>query len=257
MKPKEETNFFLEGQKRIMEQRAKRVAELSAIPAGVVEAAPEASKPIFGDTDKITVERYSPVTGETTSRVVDVSRPLQPRIVKPSPLTLDEIKAGLIEAGNQIDNASETFEHDSVSLDKFYSEQTSLRLEIEELKRQLAEKQNRLQQLESAGTPRDIFSAAVVGLERQVAGLAGSLLVTLSEQAAQMVHGISFEELSKDGQRDAQARYRKVLGRFQSNFYLQIGRTHATATGEQIEARANQLLDDIDQLLDKEYFATE
>ncbi len=39
------------------------------------------------------------------------------------PLTSHEISA----AGNSIDNASEAFEHDNVSLDNFYSEQRTLR----------------------------------------------------------------------------------------------------------------------------------
>lgn len=84
---------------------------------------------------------------------------------------------------------------------------------------------------------------------------AGALLVTLSEQAAQKIHGISFDELSPDGKRDAQARYRKVLQRFRSNFYMRLGRTHDKASAEDVDKRADELLSDICELLDSEYFA--
>jgi hypothetical protein len=254
----EERNPFLEHQKRILEQRAMLQAERQAklesakIPAGVSEAP---SEPIFGDPNTIKVERYNPVTGETQVRRVDVSRPAPQRIVKPAPLTLEEIKTSLIEAGNEIDAAREKFETDDASLDTFYAEQKTLRAEIAELQAKLREKQNRLDELETAGSPRDIYAASIVALERQLAGYAGALLAALSEAAAQRIFGVSFDDLSKDSQRDVQARYRKQLARFQSNFYMQIGRTHATATADKVEQRASQLLDDISGLLDSEYFA--
>ena len=199
--------------------------------------------------------RYREVQQEVPAAMPQfVDRPMPQRIVKPDPLTLAEIKAGLIETGNEIDSAREKFQANDANLDTFYSEQKTLRAEIAELQAKLREKQDRLHELEAAGSPRDTYASSLVGLERQVMGWAGSLLVTLSEKAAQRIYGIPFDELSKDGQRDAQARYRKVLGRFQSSFYMRLGRDHAKATAEQVEARASELLDDISALLDSEYF---
>jgi hypothetical protein len=61
------------------------------------------------------------------------------RIVKPKPLTLDEIKAALEETGNDIDATREKFKSDTGSLDAYYSGQKALRLEIAKLQEQLLE----------------------------------------------------------------------------------------------------------------------
>jgi hypothetical protein len=99
------------------------------------------------------------------------------------------------------------------------------------------------------------LAASIVSLERQVTAYAGHLLAALREQAAQRIFGVGFQELTSDGQRDAQARYRKALGRFISPGYTSLGRTHDKATVEQIDRRADQLLDDLDQLLTtKDFF---
>jgi len=252
--PKEETNPFLENQKIILERRsAERAAEAEKkIPAGVSEADVQ---PISSDPNTITLERYSPSTGETTTRTINVARPEPQRITKPAPLTLEQIKAGLIETGNEIDSAREKFKTDNASLDVFYSEQKTLRAEIAELQAKLAEKQARLHELETAGTPRDKYAASIVSLERQVAGWAGALLVTLSEQAAQRIYGASFDEISKESQRDVQIRYRKTLAQYQSNFYMKLGRTYAKATAEDVARRAAEILEDVSGLLDSECFA--
>jgi hypothetical protein len=123
-KQEEKPSPFLEQQSRRMAaQEALKAQRLTEAPP--VQAATSEAAPAF-DPNKMIVEGYSPVTGQTTSRTVDVSRPAQQRIVKPLPLTLGEIKAGLIEAGNEIDAAREKFEADNASLDKFYAEATRL-----------------------------------------------------------------------------------------------------------------------------------
>jgi hypothetical protein len=90
-----------------------------------------------------------------------------------------------------------------------------------------------------------------VSSELEVAGIAGSLFTTLSEQAAQKIFGIPFEELSTDGKRDVQARFRKPLQRFISGFYTRLGRTAKTATVEQIGSRSDELLDDVSGLIEQ------
>jgi hypothetical protein len=243
---------FLRHQAAIMKQRESFRTEAKSIVVGSDETKP------FDPSAPATVESYD-ISGKlVSSREIPARKPAPQRIQKPAPLTLKDIKESLIETGNEIDAASGKFQSDTQSLDAFYSEQKTLREEIANLRAQLREKQDRLHQLGTAGTPRDIYAGSIVDLERQVMSLAGALLATLREQAAQRIYGISFEELTPDGQRDAQARYRKVLSRFQSNFYMQLGRTHAQATGEQIDKRASQLLDDIDSLLTtKDFFPQE
>jgi hypothetical protein len=200
------------------------------------------------------IETFNRLTGEVERRTV-TPLPVPQRLTKPAPLTLEEIKSALIETGNEIDAAQGQYKSDTESLDAFYAEQKSLREEIAELQAKLNEKQAALRKLEERGTPRDIYAASIVSLERQVTAYAGHLLAALREQAAQRIFGVGFQELTSEGQRDAQARYRKALGRFISPGYTSLGRTHDKATVEQIDRRADQLLDDLDQLLTtKDFF---
>jgi hypothetical protein len=200
------------------------------------------------------IETFNRLTGEVDRRQI-TPIPAPQRLTKPAPLTLDEIKSALIETGNEIDAAQGQYKTDAESLDAFYQEQKSLREEIAELQAKLNEKQAELRKLEERGTPRDIYAASIVSLERQVTAWAGHLLGALREQAAQRIFGVGFQELTSEGQRDAQARYRKALGRFISPGYTSLGRTHDKATVEQIDRRADQLLDDLDQLLTtKDFF---
>jgi hypothetical protein len=242
----EETNFFLENQKRVMAQKAilGEAADTKTIPVGVVED--QATEPIFAS-------RPGDPAPQVRKPFVPTTSPMPTKIVKPAALSLKQVKEGLVETGNDIDAAREKFTSDTASLDSYYSEQAALRLEIAQLQEQLAQKQARLHELENAGTPRDSFASSVVSLERQVTGYAGALLETLSEGAAQRIYGIPFSELSKDSQKDAQARYRKTLARFQSNFYLRIGRTHAQATADQLEQRAVEMLEDLSAVLDEHF----
>jgi hypothetical protein len=204
-----------------------------------------------------TVTDYATQTGTETTRTI-TPLPVPQRLTKPTPLTLAEIKESLIETGNSIDVAQSQYKVDTESLDAFYAERKSLIVEIAELQAQLREKQDRLAELDNRGTPRDIFAASIVSLERQVTAYSGHLLVTLREQSSQRIYGISFDELSADGQRDAMARYRKLLGRFTSPSYVSLGRSFDKASADQINRRADQLLDDVEQLLtSKDFFPQE
>jgi hypothetical protein len=121
-----------------------------------------------------------------------VDRPMPQRIVKPAPLTVDEIKSGLISVGDSIEASREQFTADNASLDAFYARQAELRSEVAELQRQLKEKEDKLRELKASGSPCDKFASAVVKAERDVMGLGGALLASLSEAASQRIYGISF-----------------------------------------------------------------
>jgi peptidoglycan hydrolase CwlO-like protein len=130
------------------------------------------------------VETYDRETGTSNFRTV-TPLPVPQRLTKPAPLTLEEIKTALIETGNEIDAAQGKYKTDTESLDAFYAEQKTLREEIAELQAKLNERQAELRKLEERGTPRDIYAASIVSLERQVTAWAGNLLSALREQAAQ------------------------------------------------------------------------
>jgi hypothetical protein len=181
--------------------------------------------------------------------------PQPQRIARPAKLSLDDIKELLVGAGNAIDAAKEKYQADVASLDEYYRERNSLKAEIISLLEQVDDKKKRLTALEATGTPRDQFAAAIVASETEVSGIAGSLLDTLSEQAAQRIFGIPFNELTDEGRHDASARYRKVLQRFRSGSYTRIGRRSKESTAEQIEARSEELLTDVSELLESEHFS--
>jgi hypothetical protein len=238
---------FLKKQAEIMASRAQQDIDIA-------ERQKPALTPAVQEADSRrtdVVETLIPQTGQSSRQVIQPTTPPAQRFVRPAPLTLEEVRDQLVNAGNTIDAARETYQHDTDSLDAFYSEANKLRAEIAELQATLREKQSRLTELESAGSPKDKYLAAVVSSEQEVAGIAGALFVTLSEQASQKVFGVPFAELSKDGQRDIQARFRKVFQRYISGFYVRIGRTAKTATVDQIAARADELLNDLSELIEQ------
>jgi hypothetical protein len=241
---------FLQNQARIMQARAQQDIDLedrqkhSLVPA--------VSEPASGkiDPNKLVIERQDLTTGESSSRVVQLTPQPTQRFTRPAPLTMDGIREQLITAGDTIDSAKEQYQRDNDCRDAFYAERNALKAEIITLLATLNEKQAKLRDMESEGTPKDKFLAKIVKSEVDVVGIAGSLFATLSERAAERIFGIPLAELSADGQRDASGRYRKVFQRFTSGFYQRLGRTTKTATTEQVAKRADELLDDVSELID-------
>lgn len=200
------------------------------------------------------IETVNKESGELIgSRVVPFTPTLPQRFIRPAPLTLNEVREQLLVAGNTIDAAKEQYKSDTASLDVFYAERNAVKLEIAELQAKLRERQARLTEIESAGTPKDRFLSAIVKSEVDVVSAASSLFTTLCEQAAKTIFGVSFDELSNDGKRDASARFKKVFQRFTSGFYQRLGRTAKTATVEQIDKRSDELLSDVSELIDSEF----
>src|SRR5260370_39935339 len=213
-----EKSQFLINQERIMQARLQQDRDIEdrqkhALVPAVNEAEQSKINP-----NKLVIDRLNLETGETSSRVVQLTPQPTQRFTKPAPLTLDEVREQLVNAGNSVDAAKEQFQADNSSLDAFYAEANKIRSEIAELQAKLAEKQARLREIETAGTPKDRYLSAVVNSEIEVAGIAGALFTTLSEQAAQKIFGIPFEELSGDGKRDVQGKFRKTFQRFTGGF---------------------------------------
>jgi hypothetical protein len=236
-----------------LREQAERMKATAQQDIDIAERQKHALTPAVQEADsRLTdiVETFIPQTGQSSRQVIQPTPPPAQRFVKPAPLTLDEVREQLVNAGNSIDAAKDQYQSDTNSLDAFYAEANALRSEIAELQRQLAEKQARLRQIESEGSPKDKFLATIVKSEVDVVGIAGSLFATLSERAAERIFGIPLAELSTDGQRDASGRYRKVFQRFTSGFYQRLGRTAKTATTEQVAKRADELLDDVSELID-------
>jgi hypothetical protein len=242
-----ELSPFLQNQARIMALRAARDREITERQKHAL--VPAVSEPQSRQTD--IVETFNPESGQSSRQVIEPTPTPVQRFIKPAPLTLAEVREQLVNAGNTIDSAKEQYQSDVESLDAFYAEAKALRSEIADLQARLAEKQARLREIETAGTPKDKLLATIVRSELEVSGIAGALFTTLSEQAAQKIYGVPFDELSKEGQRDASARFRKTFQRFTGGFYTRLGRTAKTATVEQINERAEQLLNDVSDLIEQ------
>lgn len=248
----EEKSQFLINQERIMEQRARQERNAEEREAlRLVPAVIESGADVVSDTEVIT--RYTPATDTIERRVVTSLPPPVNRLTRPAPLSLDEVQAKLVEAGNEIDAAKDRYQADNASLDVFYAEQRSVKLEIAELQQQLAEKQARLNELDSQGSPKDRYLSAIIAGERSVAEVGGLLLATLSEQAAQRIFGVSFDELSGDSKRDVQAKFRKTLHKYVTGFYMRLGRNAETATPEQVEKRSDELLADLEAIYSQHF----
>lgn len=224
-----ELSPFLQHQKILMENRARQDADIAEQQA----------------------RRIAPVAAEQNKQILPQQwrPPNPPRLPKPEQLTFEQIREKLNAAGNAIADAEDQFAKDTASLDAFFSEQTTLKLEIAELQKQLAEKQARLDELESQGSPKEIFLKKVITGEQEVAGYAGLLFAALSEQASQNVFGVSIKELSYEGRKDVELRFRKVFGRFTNGSYLRLGRQAQHATAETISRRADELLNDLEFLI--------
>jgi small-conductance mechanosensitive channel len=245
----QELSPFLRQQAELMKARAqqdKDVAERTkyTLPAAVNETGQKV------DPNKLVVVTDNLETGKTTHRAVALTPQPAQRFTRPTPFSLPEIREQLVDAGNTIDAAKEKYQADTASLDASYKERNALKEEIRQLLEKVNEKQAKLRDMESEGTPKDKFLAKIVKSEVDVVGIAGSLFATLSERAAERIFGIPLAELSADGQRDASGRYRKVFQRFTSGFYQRLGRTAKTATTEQVAKRADELLDDVSELID-------
>lgn len=240
----QELSPFLQKQAEIMAARAQQDKDIAERQRHALVPAVQESR----QTD--IVETFHPQTGQSSRQVIEPTPPPTQRFVKPAPLTLDEIREQLVNAGDSIDAAKNQYQVDNSSLDAFYAEANALRIQIAELRSKIAEKQARLTEIENEGTPKDKFLATIVKSEIEVSGLAGLLFETLSERAAQRIFGIPMAELSADGKKDASGRYRKVFQRFTSGFYTRLARTAKTATVEQVDKRSDDLLSDVSELID-------
>jgi hypothetical protein len=219
--------------------------------------APKVQVP-FNPNAPIKTETRS-TSGELLSvREIPVDRPMPARIKAPPLPTLAEFKQSLEEIGNDIDKARESFQQDDASLDLYYGreEQMQLSLELAELQAKIREKQDRLSELENKPKPRDVFYLTVKTSENQVALIARQLVEVLSEEAAVRVFGVSLKKLSGPSQKDVKQRYLHALESYLDHGGSYTGLTrNEQATADVIDKRAEIILQDVSDILDKEFFA--
>jgi hypothetical protein len=260
---REETNLFLENQKKVIQQREALRAGAKTFPVGVQAEnergypTPQVQQP-FNPDAPIKVERLDVATGVVTTREIPFDRSIPPRPAKPTAPTLEELRQSLEEVGSNVDAAREGFQADNSSLDAYFGreEQKQLRSDIARLQAELAEKQNRLLELTSKPLPRDSFYSSIKDAEHSVVRIARTLVEVLSDQASQKVFGVSLSKLSPASKRDVQLRYLHALEKYLDfgGSFVKLARDEK-ATSDVIDARAQDLLEAVNDILDKEFLA--
>jgi chromosome segregation ATPase len=182
-------------------------------------------------------------------------RPLPPRLQKPALLSIADLRERATEVGNSIDAAVEQFKHDDAHRDNFYADLKTAEETVARLERELAEAKAEAEQLRSRGTPKEQFLNNICKGELAVLGVAGAIIDRLLEDASQASFHCSYEKLSPSTRNDLFVQFADRLQIYRSGFYTRLGKRAAlkqSLTAEQVQARADDLLKDLTDLLDKE-----
>jgi hypothetical protein len=139
----QELSPFLKKQAEIMAARAHQDRDIEERQKHALVPAVNEAEQSKINPNKLVIDRLNLETGETSSRVVQLTPQPTQRFIKPAPLTLDEVREQLVNAGNSIDSAKEQYQSDTDSLDAFYQERNALKAEITEILTKLNEKQGR------------------------------------------------------------------------------------------------------------------
>lgn len=123
---------------------------------------------------------------------------------------------------------------------------------VVELRAKLAIAEADLAQLQAQGSPRDGLWNYINECEARVSSVARQLLDRFCQDAAVSTFKVAFDRLTEHTKRDLSLIYRSRLERFCGAFYPRLRRTEK-ASGEQIKARAAELVRDL-QMITKENF---
>lgn len=196
------------------------------------------------EQEAYTVTRHNVTRNKVEHRTVTpLPEPTQ-RFTKPETPSFDQLREQIDELTADITGATQDFDHAQNNLAEYYRPLTIAREKVAQLRAELAEAEAELAQEESHGSPRDGFWNFVNECEGRVSGIARQLLDRFCTDAALSTFKVPFQKLTEHTQKDISLVYRQRLERFASNFYIQFRRREA-ATGEQIKARASQLLRDL------------
>jgi hypothetical protein len=244
---KTETNDFLRNQENILEQRRQLAAEREAQRLAGTENQVGWHPDIIKSADNIAKPGVFDANQERIA--------LPPRLQKPALLSIAELREKATEVGNSIDSAVSQFKHDDAHRDAYYGDLKAAEETVARLERELAEAKAEAEQLRSRGTPKEQFLNAICRGELDVLGVAGAVIDRLLENASKKSFNCSYEKLSPANKSDLFIQFAERLQIYRSGFYTRLGKRAAlkqTLTSEQIQARADELLSDLSELLDKE-----
>jgi hypothetical protein len=186
----------------------------------------------------------------------EVRIPLPERIKKAPLLTIAELRDRVTEAGDAIHSAVEQFRHDDAHRDAYYGDLKAAEETVARLERELAEARAEAESLRSRGTPKDQFLQAVCRGELEVLGVAGAIINRLLEDAAQRSFSCAYEKLSPSTKSDLFIQFADRLQTYRSSGYAtRLGKQAGNGrelTSETIQARADGLLVELSEFLDRE-----
>ena len=125
---------------------------------------------------------------------------------------------------------------------------------ISRLEAQLAEARAKAEELRSQGSPKQKLLNEVCKQELAVVGAAGSILTAKLQEAAQSTFHCDYEHLPKETQSALRVQFER-LRRYQSGYATRFGKLVSQGrqfSVEQVQARAQELLQELTDLDEKE-----
>jgi hypothetical protein len=243
---KKEQNEFLRHQEDVLEQHrqlaAERLAQRQAGTENQVGWHPDVLK------------GASNIAKPGVFNANEERRPLPPRLQKPPILTTEHLRQEVDNVGNAVQDALDKYEQDNSSLDAFYAEQRKAAELVSRLEAQLAEARSKADGLRSQGSPKQRLLNAVCKLELAVVATAGSILTAKLQDAALSTFRRDYEKLPKETQAALRIQFER-LRRYQSGYATRLGKLVSQGrelSAEQVQARAQELLQELTDLDDKE-----
>jgi hypothetical protein len=204
------------------------------------------------ESEAYQIETFDATNNKIERRTITPLQPSQQRFNRPELATLPELEKQIAELTEDITAASNDFDTVSANLDEYYRPLKQAEQRVTELRVQLAEAESELAQLQAQGSPRDGFWTFINECECRVSGIARQLLDRFCQDAAINTFKVAFSRLSEHTQKDLALVYRMRLERFREGVYARL-RRHEKATGEQVKARASELLRDLQTIVTENF----
>jgi hypothetical protein len=242
----EKQNEFLRHQEDVLEQHRQLAAERQAQRQAGTENQVGWHPDVLKDASNIAKPGVFNANEER--------RPLPPRLQKPAIQTVEQLRQEVDNVGNAVQDALDQFEQDNSSLDAFYAEQLKADELVSRLEAQLAEARAKAEELRSQGSPKQRLLNAVCKLELAIVGTAGSILTAKLQDAALSTFHCDYEHLPRETQSALRIQF-EGLRRYRSGYATRFGKLVSQGrqfSVEEVQARAQELLQELTDLDDKE-----
>jgi len=227
---------FLRHQAAIMKQRESFRAEAKQIVAGAVEE--QAREPA-----STTPRPGEPFQQQKKKPFVPDVRPMPQRIQPQALPSCESIKADLFDLANEVTESKADFVKSNASLDEWFAPLKEAEALVGKLRAELAEAEQKAQELRDRGTPSSSFREYIQTVEQQVSAFAGLIEAKLIDVDSRDKFGVSADRLNPTTRSDLRLRHSDKYRRF-GQFYVQTHRK-PVVTADQLELIADRLVTDL------------